>query len=137
MVTDVSPEQKKKASLPKLQRLKTVMDKWAQTEDEYIMIDDKNYLNSPNKVYYSLIDDKYEEFNPMSVTELGMVIEVSPVQPLKAFHPMSVTELGMVTDVSPVQPRKASNLMFVTVYVLPYTSIVLGITTSPDADFPS
>ena len=40
----------------------------------------------------------------MLVTELGMVTDVSPVQPLKALPPMLVTELGMVTDVSPVQP---------------------------------
>jgi hypothetical protein len=67
---------KKKASLPKLQRLKTVMDKWAQTEDEYIMIDDKNYLNSPNKVYYSLIDDKYEEFKQKESDKLESTNEI-------------------------------------------------------------
>ena len=39
----------------------------------------------------------------MLVTELGMVTDVSPVQPQKALCPMLVTELGMVTDVSPVQ----------------------------------
>ena len=38
----------------------------------------------------------------MYVTELGMVTDVSPVQPSKAPH-MLVTELGMVTDVSPEQ----------------------------------
>ena len=67
---------KKKASLPKLQRLKTVMDKWAQTEEEYIMIDDKNYLNSPNKVYYSLIDDKYEEFKQKESDKLESTNEI-------------------------------------------------------------
>ena len=40
----------------------------------------------------------------MEVTELGMVTEVRPVQPLKVEFPMEVTELGMVTDVRPVQP---------------------------------
>ena len=40
----------------------------------------------------------------MLVTELGMEIDVSPVQPKKAAYPMLVTELGIVTDVSPLQP---------------------------------
>jgi len=40
------------------------------------------------------------------VTELGIVIEVRPVQPMKALQPIVVTELPMVTEVKPVQPRK-------------------------------
>ena len=39
---------------------------------------------------------------PIEVTELGMVTEVRPVQPLKPLR--NVTELGMVTEVKPVQP---------------------------------
>ena len=39
----------------------------------------------------------------MVVTELGMVTEVSPLQPENAPPPMVVTELGMVTEVSPLQ----------------------------------
>ena len=40
----------------------------------------------------------------MLVTELGMVMEVRPLQPSKAKSPMLVTELGMVTEVRPLQP---------------------------------
>ena len=43
----------------------------------------------------------------MDVTELGMVTEVSEVQPRNAPFPMDVTESGMVTEVSPVQPENA------------------------------
>ena len=51
----------------------------------------------------------------MLVTELGMVISVSPVQPEKAPSPMCVTELGIVTDVSPVRPEKAEFIIHFTV----------------------
>ena len=37
----------------------------------------------------------------MLVTELGMVMEVRPLQPLKASLPMLVTELGMVVFLHP------------------------------------
>ncbi len=40
----------------------------------------------------------------MEVTELGMVTEVSPLQPRNALAPMEVTELPMLTEVSPLQP---------------------------------
>ena len=53
----------------------------------------------------------------MLVTELGMVTDVKPEQPLKALSPMLVTELGIVTDVKPVQPVKALALILVTWYV--------------------
>ena len=43
----------------------------------------------------------------MEMTELGMVTEVSPEQPLKANSPIEVTELPMVTEVSPEQSLKA------------------------------
>jgi len=39
----------------------------------------------------------------MEVTELGMVIDVSPLQPENALDPMEVTELPMVIDVNPLQ----------------------------------
>ena len=39
----------------------------------------------------------------MLVTELGMVMLASPVQPLNAECPMLVTELGIVMLASPVQ----------------------------------
>ena len=37
----------------------------------------------------------------MLVTELGMVAEVNPEQPLDALLPMLVTELPIVTEVRP------------------------------------
>ena len=40
----------------------------------------------------------------MLVTELGIVIEVKPVQPEKQNGPKLVTELGIVIEVKPVQP---------------------------------
>ena len=39
----------------------------------------------------------------MLVTELGIVIEVKPVQPEKQNGPKLVTELGIVIEVMPVQ----------------------------------
>ena len=41
--------------------------------------------------------------SPIKVTELGMVIEVKPVQYRNAIAPIVVTELGIVTEVKPVQ----------------------------------
>ncbi len=43
----------------------------------------------------------------MVATELGMVTEDKPLQPLKDSLPMLVTELEMVTEVRPLQLRKA------------------------------
>ena len=40
---------------------------------------------------------------PKLVTELGIVIEVKPVQRQKQELPKLVTELGIVTEVKPVQ----------------------------------
>ena len=39
----------------------------------------------------------------MEVTELGMIIEVSPEQPEKALVPMVVTELPIVIEVKQLQ----------------------------------
>ena len=50
----------------------------------------------------------------MEVTELGMVMLVSEVQPEKALSPIKVTELGMVTLVREVQPEKAPPPIVVT-----------------------
>ena len=43
----------------------------------------------------------------MLVTPLGIVIEISEVQPSKAAPAMLVTPLGIVTEVNEVQPKKA------------------------------
>ena len=40
------------------------------------------------------------------VTELGIVMEVKPLQSLKQPVPSQVTELGMVMVVNPLQPSK-------------------------------
>ena len=42
----------------------------------------------------------------MEVTELGISIEVKPLQPENASRPISVTELGIVKDVKPLQSEK-------------------------------
>ena len=41
---------------------------------------------------------------PISVTELGMVTDVSPLQLSNVDLPILVTELGIVIDVSTLQP---------------------------------
>lgn len=41
------------------------------------------------------------------MTESGMMIDRSPVHPLKAQPPILVTESGIIIDVSPVHPEKA------------------------------
>ena len=48
-----------------------------------------------------------KESKSISVTLEGIVIEVRPVQKLKAPLPMSVTLFGIVIEVRPVQPEKA------------------------------
>ena len=52
-------------------------------------------------------------------TELGIVIEVKPVQPRKHCIPKLVTELGIVIEVKPVQPEKQELPKLVTEYVIP------------------
>ena len=61
----------------------------------------------------------------MLVTLLGMVIEVKPVQPLKAKSPILVTLLGMVIDVKFWQLTKAAPAI---------CSIPAGITYAPLKD---
>ena len=51
---------------------------------------------------------------PISVTELGISIEVSPLQFLKAASLIEMTELPNVIDVRPVQPSKAEMPISVT-----------------------
>jgi hypothetical protein len=50
----------------------------------------------------TIIDVKLEHcwnaFEPIDVTEAGMVIDVKP-EPWNAFEPIVVTELGMIIDV--------------------------------------
>ncbi len=50
----------------------------------------------------------------MLVTELGMVMEVRPLQYKNAPLPMLVTELPMVTEVRPLQPENADLPIVVT-----------------------
>ena len=50
---------------------------------------------------------------PKLVTELGILIEVKPVQPSKQPSKL-VTELGIVIEVKPVQPRKQLSPKLVT-----------------------
>ena len=45
--------------------------------------------------------------SPIVVTELGIVIESSPVQPAKVPFPIVLTELGINTDFSSEQPENA------------------------------
>ena len=68
---------------------------------------------------------------PKLVTELGISIEVKPVQPSK--HPSAklVTELGISIEVKPVQPEKHQFPKLVTTYIVPSTDINLGIHLSP------
>ena len=49
----------------------------------------------------------------MFVTELGIVMLVSPLQPENAQSPMLVTESGIFTLVSSLQPRNAHLPMLV------------------------
>ena len=50
----------------------------------------------------------------MEVTLFGIVIEVSPEQPVKASLPMEVTLFGIVIEVRPVQPVNAKSPIAVT-----------------------
>jgi hypothetical protein len=36
------------------------------------------------------------------------MIDMTPLHPWKAFHPIVVTDVGMMIDVSPVHPEKVS-----------------------------
>ena len=47
----------------------------------------------------------------MLVTELGIVTDVSPLQPEKTPKPMYGTELGIVTDVSPDREKALSPML--------------------------
>ena len=46
-------------------------------------------------------------FEPMLVTELGIIIDTRLVQSLNALSPMLVTESGIIIDTRLVQPRNA------------------------------
>lgn len=51
---------------------------------------------------------------PIEVTELGIITEVRPEQPINAPSPIEVTDLGIVTDVRPVQLENVQFLIEVT-----------------------
>ena len=57
--------------------------------------------------------EQYEEFSGSTMMSVRLR------QPKKGCSPISVTELGMVTDVNPVQCEKAWSPILVTVYVVP------------------
>ena len=59
---------------------------------------------SSHSTYTSNLSLQANALEPMVFTVLGMVIFEIPVQPENADSPISVTEFGIVTEVSPVQP---------------------------------
>ena len=67
----------------------------------------------------------------MLVTELGIVIEIKPVQREKQELPKLVTELGIVIEVKPLQLEKQWISKLVTTYIVPSTEIDAGIHISP------
>ena len=67
-------------------------------------------------------------FWPIDETDLGMVIEVKPVQFSNALLPIEVTELGMVTEVKLVQPINA--YLFIWVTSLGITNSVISVPLS-------
>ena len=69
---------------------------------------------------------------PILVTELGMEMDINPLQPEKAPYPILVTELGIVTDVKPLQLEKADPSISLTVYSDSFTLIEDGILMSPE-----
>ena len=52
---------------------------------------------------YTSFSQPVKALFPMSLTLVGMVTDVRPVQAEKALSPMLVTLLGMVMDVKPLQ----------------------------------
>ena len=70
--------------------------------------------------------------SPMVVTELGMLMLVSPEQPENASSPMEVTELGMLMLVRLEQPENASSPMEVTelgmaVFMQPAINVLVAV----------
>lgn len=55
----------------------------------------------------------WNALTPIVVTELGIVMEVRLLQPLKDILVL-VTELGMIKEVRPLQPLKAPSMIAVT-----------------------
>ena len=68
---------------------------------------------------------------PILVTEFGIVTDVKLLQSLKALLPRFVTELGIVTDVKLLQLEKAEFPILVTEYSTSFTLIEDGIVMSP------
>ena len=54
--------------------------------------------------------------SPIDVTDLGMTMEVRPVQKLRARSPIAVTLWGIVKDDKPLQKAKASASIEVIVF---------------------
>ena len=73
---------------------------------------------------------------PILVTEFGIVIDVNLLQFVKAQSPILVTEFGMVTDVKRLQEEKADLPILVTEYSTSFTLIEDGIVMLPEY-FPS
>lgn len=75
---------------------------------------------------------------PMFFTNLGISMEVKPVQPRNALEPIVVREFGevKVTEVNAVHSLNAILPMLVTLYTLPLCFTAAGITTSPVVPLP-
>ena len=117
-MTDVNPLQFRKASPPievtEFPNIKVFIFVFESEKNDIFA----NLLLSMFKVSMLLHHSKASP--PIEVTELGIFIDVKPLQPMKARSPIEVTELGMVTDVKPLQPEKAQ---------LPIEVTELGIVT--------
>lgn len=65
------------------------------------------------------------------VTELGIVTEFRSKHPSKAQQPIAVTEFGIITDVNSEQSSNADLPMVMTVYNSPSKQMLCGITMEP------
>jgi len=122
MVTEVSPEQRKKAyslmavtELGMIVLLQPTINLFVDVSIIALQLSRESYvplfLSTVTEVR---LEQPEKALSPIEVTELGMVTEVSLEQSSKACSPMEVTELGIITEVSPEQPRKALPPMEVT-----------------------
>ena len=62
----------------------------------------------PSKIIEVIFEQPSKASSPISVTELGIMIDLRPEQLQKAHSPILVTELGIVIEVRPKQSEKAS-----------------------------
>ena len=72
------------------------------------------YNNPLGWLLYQAVPEK--TFLPKLVILLGISMEFSLLQPLKAESPIEVTLLGIAMEVSPLQPEKAPLPMLVTLF---------------------